>query len=150
MLPFKNKSMKTIFTFLLILSNLTLFSQVDKVAGDYTLTLGTGESHLLKYNLTLNDDGTFFFHYFSNIKNGIPREVNKYGKGKWTVENKVISFFCDKQKDLDEKHTLDFTASKARFVIKSPRDKTDQIIKTRLKFLETGIFWMERIEMFKI
>lgn len=142
--------MKTIFTFLLLLSNLTIFSQVDKVAGNYKLIIETKDSSSFEYNLTLNDDGTFFFHYFSNIKNGIPREVHKYGKGKWTVENKVISFFCDKQKDLDEKHTLDFTASKARFVIKSPRDKTDKIIQTRLKFLESEIFWMERIEMFKI
>jgi hypothetical protein len=41
----------------------------------------------------------FNFHYYSNIKNGIPPEINKYGKGKWTMENNVISFF-DKQKIL--------------------------------------------------
>jgi hypothetical protein len=27
------------------------------------------------------------------LKNGIPPEINKYGKGKWTMENNVISFF---------------------------------------------------------
>ncbi|PWA05749.1 hypothetical protein [Flavobacterium laiguense] len=142
--------MKAIFTILILISNLTLFSQVDKAAGDYLLTLKTKENDLFEYKLTLNEDGTFFFHYYSNIKQGIPPEVNKYGKGKWTIENKVISFFSDKQKDFDEKHTLDFTNSKVRFVIKSPRDKTDQIIKTRLQFLDSEIFWMERIEIFKI
>ena len=142
--------MKALFTILILISNLTLFSQSDKVVGNYTLTLGNQESHLIEYKLTLNQDGTFFFHSFSNNKHGIPPEVNKYGKGKWIEENKVISFFSDKQKDIDEKHTLDFTNTKARFVIKSPRDKTDQIIKTRLKFLESEIFWISRIDMFKI
>jgi hypothetical protein len=42
--------------------------------------------------------------------------------------------FFDKQKILMIKNTLDFSNSKARFITKSPRDKTDQIIKTRLQF----------------
>lgn len=146
----KKTPMKAISTILILIYNLTLFSQADKVVGDYTLTFGNEESHLFEYKLTLYQDGAFFFHYYSNIKQGIPPEVNKYGKGKWAIENKVISFFCDKQKDFDEKHTLDFTNSKARFVIKSPRDKTDQIIKTRLKFLESEIFWIKGIDIFKI
>ena len=45
---------------------------------------------------------------------------------------------------------MGFTGSKARFIIKSPRDKTDQIIKTRLKFLKSEIPWMGAIEMLKI
>lgn len=142
--------MKALLTFLILISNLTLFAQSDKVAADYTLTFEHKENHLFEYNLNLNQDGTFFFHYYSKIKNGIPPEINKYGKGKWTVENNVISFFADKQKDFDQKNTLDFNNSKARFIIKSPRDKTDRIIKTRLRFVESEIFWMKGIEMFKI
>ena len=142
--------MKTILTILILISNLTIFSQSDKVAGDYNLTLKTNDNNLFEYKLTLSPDGTFFFLYYSNIKRGIPPEVNKCGKGKWTVENDVITFFTDKEKDFDEKHNLDFANSKARFIIKSPRDKTDQIIKTRLKFLKSEIFWMRAIEMLKI
>jgi hypothetical protein len=142
--------MKAIFTILILFSNLILFSQSDEVVGDYKLTLETVENDLLEYKMTLSQDGTFFFHYYSNIKQGNPPEVNKYGKGTWTVENKVISFFCDKQKDFNEKYTLNLTNSKARFVVKSHRDKTDQIIKTRLKFLQSEIFWMKGIDMFKI
>ena len=142
--------MKAIFTILILISNLTSFSQTDAVVGDYALTLKTVENDVLEYKLTLSQDETFTFHYYSNIKNGIPPEKNKFGKGKWTVENKVVSFFFDKQKDLDEKYTLDFTNSKARFITKSPRDKTDQIIKTRLRFLKSDIFWMSTIEMLKI
>lgn len=142
--------MRTLFAIIILFSNLTLFAQEDNVIGNYTNKLGKVDSHQFEYELTLNQDRTFFFHYYSNIKQGNPPEVNKYGKGTWTEENKVISFFSDKQNDLDEKHTLDFTNSKARFIIKSPRDKTDQIIKTRIRFLESDIFWIKGIELFKI
>jgi hypothetical protein len=142
--------MKTIFTILILLSNLTLFSQVDKVIGDYQLLFKYKEGDLKEWKLTLNEDGTFFFQHHSNVKFEIPSEKNIYGKGTWTMENNVISFFSDKQKDMDKKNTLDFTNSKARFITKSPKNKTDQIIKTRLQFLKSDIFWMKRTELFKI
>ncbi|MGG7034755.1 MAG: hypothetical protein ACI7YS_06115 [Flavobacterium sp.] len=140
--------MKVIFT--ILISSLTLFSQTDKAVGDYAFTVKTVENNLFEYKMSLSQDGTFFFHYYSNIKQGIPPEVNKYGKGKWIMKNNLISFFCDKQKDVDEKYTLDFTNTKARFVIKSPRDKTDKIIKTKLTFLESDIFWIKRLDIVKI
>lgn len=62
----------------------------------------------------------------------------------------MISFRTDKKSDLDEKHTFDFTNSKARFIIKSPRNKTDSVIKTRLTFVESDIFWMKNIAMIKL
>lgn len=142
--------MKSILTFLILILSFTSFAQIDKVSGDYKLTIETKDNNTLEYQLNLSQDGTFTFHYYSNIKNGIPPEVNKYGKGKWTIENNVISFFSDKQQDIDNKFTLDFTNSKARFITKSPRDKTDQIIKTRLQFLKSDIFWMAKIELFKV
>jgi len=141
--------MKVIFTILILVSSLTSFSQTDKVIGDYKRVIESIENNIFEYELTLSQDGTFLFHYYSNIKQGIPPEVNEYGKGKWTLENNVISFFSDKQKDIDNKNTLDFTNSKARFIIKSPRNKTDEIIKTRIQFLKSEIFWMEKIEIFK-
>lgn len=150
-LPIINKNnMRTIVTFLILVSSLTSFAQTDKVSGDYKLAIETKDNNTLEYELTLSQDGTFTFHYYSNIKNGIPPEANKYGKGKWAIENNVISFFSDKQKDIDEKNTLNFTNSKARFITKSSRNKTNQIIKTRLQFLKSDIFWMKKIELFKI
>ena len=142
--------MKKIFTLLILISNLTLFSQTQEVLGNYKLTLETKDSSSFEYEVVLSQDGTFSFHYYSNIKQGIPPEVNKYGKGNWAINNNVISFFTDKQKDFDEKFTLDFTNTKARFVTKSPRDKSDKIIKTQLRFLDSEIFWMRRIDIDKI
>ena len=109
--------MKAFFTFLILSLSFTSFSQSYNVVGDYTFKLETVDNNLFEYKLTLSQDGTFNFHYYSNIKNGIPPEVNKYGKGKWSIENNVISFFSDKQKDFNEKYTLDFSDSKARFVL---------------------------------
>jgi len=139
--------MKILFTILLFVFTLTLSAQV---AGKYELTVNTKDRDVLEYKLTLSADGTFSFHYHSNIKNGIPPEKHFYGKGKWTVENNIVSFVSDKQTDLDEKHTLDFSDSKARFHIKSNKGKTDKVLKTRLQFLTSEISWMKRVEVFKV
>lgn len=142
--------MKTLFTILILLSNLTLFSQTDKVTGNYQQSTKTQEGNLIEWKLTLNENGTFFFQYYSNLKFEIPSEKTIYGKGTWVMKNNVISFFSDREKDIDEKNTLDFTNSKARFITKSLKNKTNQIIKTRLQFLKSELFWMAKKEIFKI
>lgn len=143
--------MKLITTTLFLIFNLTLFAQSNQFAGEYQRTLGdTQNKNVIEYKLTLNQDGTFLFHSYSNTNGGVPPEVNKYGKGKWTAKDNLITFSSNKKEDFDTKYTLDFNKSTARFITKNPRDKTDQIIKTRLTFLESGIFWMERLDVFKI
>ncbi|MFV8347794.1 hypothetical protein [Flavobacterium sp. ZB4P13] len=142
--------MKLLLTTLLLIFSLTIFAQSNGFAGDYNRTFSKEGDHLIEYKLTLHQDGTFLFHSYKNIKQGIPPEVNKYGKGKWTEKDNVITFSSNKQEDFDEKYTLDFNNSKARFVTKNPRDKTDRIIKTRLTFVESEIFWIQRLDIFKI
>jgi len=142
--------MKKIFLILILLFNLTIYSQVDYAAGDYLLSFKSKNGDLNQWKLNLIENGTFLFHYYSNVKFEIPNEKNIYGKGKWTIKNNLISFIADKEKDLDEKYTLNFNNSKARFIIKSQRNKTNEIIKTRIKFLESDIFWMKGTEIFKI
>ena len=139
--------MKTLFTILLFVCSYALSAQV---VGDYELTVNTKDRHVFEYKLTLSADGTFTFHYYSNIKNGIPPEKNYYGKGTWTVENNIVSFVSDKQNDLDDEHTLDFSTSKARFHLKSNKGKADKVLKTRLQFLTSEISWMKRVEVFKV
>ena len=139
--------MKTLFSILLFVCNYALSAQV---AGNYALNVKTEDNNQFDYKLTLSADGTFSFHYYSNIKKGIPPEKHYYGKGTWTIQNNVVSFVSDKQNDLNEKFTLDFTDSKARFHTKSAKDKTDKVVKTRLQFLTSEISWMKRVEVFKI
>jgi hypothetical protein len=146
---FKKKLMKVTTIILFFLSGITLFSQSDKVVGAYFRSSGDEEQHLIEYTLTLREDGTFLFHSYENHRRGIPWEKNNYGKGNWRLDGKVVSFFTDEQKDLDEKHSLNFSNSRARFITKPLRDKTDRVIKTRLQFFESEIFWIERLEILK-
>ncbi|MGY3794528.1 hypothetical protein [uncultured Aquimarina sp.] len=141
--------MKTIITLSLLLLSIISLAQTNQVVGDYIITLGKQEKHHIEYKLSLKEDGTFFFHSYSNNSQGIPNEVNIYGKGTWKIEKNVVHFFADKKKDINEKYSLDFNNSKARFISKSPRDKTDRVIKTCLQFFNSKIFWIKRLRIFK-
>src|SRR3954468_8625300 len=101
--------MKQITTTLFLIFNLTLFAQSNQVVGDYSRTLGdTDGKHVIEYKLTLNQDGTFLFHSYTKMEGGVPPEANKYGKGKWTSKDNLITFSTNKQNDFDSKYTLDF------------------------------------------
>ncbi|MDQ6469205.1 hypothetical protein RB619_01030 [Flavobacterium sp. LHD-80] len=141
--------MKQLIIALFLISNITLFAQASQLTGNYNRKLSEGERHIIEYNLTLNPDGTFVFHSYSKLQGGTPPETNHYGKGKWSEKDNLITFSSDKKEDFNEKYTLDFNKSTARFVTKNPRDKSDKVIKTKLQFLESEIFWMRRIDIFK-
>lgn len=142
--------MKLHFTFFILISNLALFAQSKTIIGDYELSLPTEKGDLIEYKLTLNTDGIFFFNSYSKIIGGDPTEVIQFGRGNWTEKNAVVSFFSNNKKDFDTKFTLDFTNTKARFITKSLRDKTDKIVKTKFQFLDSEINWINKIEMFQI
>jgi hypothetical protein len=141
--------LKKLCTGLFLITALSSFSQSGSIIGKYYIKFG-GEKHLIEYNLILNPNGTFTFHSYTNRKAGIPPIIHKYGKGNWSADGKVVSFFTDNKKDFDEKHTLDFSNSRARFITKPSRDKTDRIIRTRLQFFESEIFWIKGLEILKI
>lgn len=140
--------MKNVLISCLFFIGINLYSQNNAYVGQYSLKLGE-EEHQIEYSLTLNEDGSFNFHSFSNNQKGIPPIVHTYGKGKWISNEGIISFYTE-ESEIDEEYTLDFTGTKARFISKSPRDKTTRVIKTRLKFYESGIFWVEGLDIFKI
>lgn len=139
---------KIIFLFLLFSFN--LLSQENKYVGEYHLELINTDKNAIKYWLTLNPDKSFFFHSYTYNKNGSPTIINKYGKGVWSAKGMVLSFITNKTKDIDEKHSLDFTNSKARFITKHQRDKTPRLVKTRIKFFESKIPWILKTELFKL
>ncbi|WP_297765642.1 hypothetical protein [uncultured Muriicola sp.] len=141
--------MKVITSILLLLASTTMYSQMDNVVGEYFYLAGENGKHLTEYTLTLQEDGTFHFHSYEDHQRGISWERNKYGKGNWRMDGKIVSFITDKEKDIDEKYTLDFSNSKARFITKPERDKTDRKIETKLQFFESEIFWIERLKILK-
>ncbi|MFH6992420.1 copper resistance protein NlpE N-terminal domain-containing protein [Flavobacterium sp. FlaQc-48] len=142
--------MKLVITSFFLIFSLTVFAQSNQFVGDYTRSLSEEGKHIIEYKLTLNADGTFVFHSYSKIQGATPPEVNTYGKGKWTAKNNIITFSSNNKEDFNEKYTLDFNNSQARFVTKNPRDKTDQVVKTRLTFVASEIRWMQRLDVFKV
>lgn len=67
-------------------------------------------------------------------------EENKYEKGSWKAEKEnVLYFITNKENDLDDKYTLVFTNTKARFITKYLRDKSNKEVKTHLHFYDSEI-----------
>ena len=137
--------MKFLLSFLFVLSSIILNAQ--DVSGMYQLTVYATNAELQR-TLTLSADGTFEFYNFERHDQGIPPEKHIYGKGTWTQDKKVISFFSETS-DLDDKFTLDFNGTKARFITKSPRDKSKRDIETALSFYESDIFWISGMKLVK-
>ncbi|GAA4802999.1 hypothetical protein [Litoribaculum gwangyangense] len=104
-----------------------------------------------KWTLILNDDGTFSYHFLRDISSISKANIeeNFYGKGTWKAENNIVYFHTNKETDLDEKYNIDFTNSKARYITKSPRDKSDRVVKTALHFYESNLFYIKGLKLFK-
>jgi hypothetical protein len=116
----------------------------ENSSGLYEVTYDSTNALIID-KLTLNSNGTFEFHQYDKHDNGIPPERNHYAKGTWELDKNLITFAAS-ESDFDEKYTLDFNNTKARFITKSPRDTSGREIKTSIQFYESEIFWiMKRI-----
>ena len=137
--------MKYIVLILVFCFSLSVFAQ----AGVYIRECKNTDGTKMKWTLTLNDDGVFLYHFYHNIEGVGNPEENFYGKGTWKAENNVISLTTNKETDLDDMHTMNFSNSKARYTTKSPRDTSDKVLKTSLRFYESDIFHIKGLELFK-
>lgn len=140
--------MKVLFSLLFLSITINIYSQSNQIIGDYKAS-NEAFNGLIIYKLKLNPDGSFEFHSYDRIDNRLEKERNQYAKGTWKSVNNLVYFYADKDVDFDEKYTLDFNNIKARFITKSPRDKSDRDIKTALLFYESDIFWIVRWKFIK-
>ncbi|MFT4697379.1 MAG: hypothetical protein ACI9SJ_000500 [Flavobacteriaceae bacterium] len=140
--------MKTIFILLFLTFNLPLLAQSEKYIGNYEIRFDT-KNAVIEYKLKLNPDGTFLFHSYSNHIMKLSPEEHIYGRGTWSSKKKTLSFYTNKENDFDETYTIDLINSKARFISKSPRDKSDREIKIALKFFESEIPWIKGLDLYK-
>ena len=141
--------MKTIILLFFVTISISIYSQTKEYTGIYKRHFDINEEGRIDYKLELSPDGTFTFHNYRKIsvKN---QEENQYGKGTWKIEkNKVLFFYTNKKNDLDEKHTLNFTNTKARYITKSKRDKSDKEVKNHLRFYDSEISWIKGNKLFK-
>lgn len=128
-----------LITFFLALNH-SLFTQ-PTIEGTYIYEFN-GTNGSSKRTLTLNANGTFLFHTYEYHERGMPQERNFYGKGSWTSDINIVHFKSTRS-DIDDKYTLDFNNTKARFDTKSIRDKSERDIKTSLRFYESEVFWFK-------
>ena len=49
----------------------------------------------------------------------------------------------------DEKYTLNFTNTKARYITKSPRDASEKEVKNHLRFYNSEISWIKGNKLFR-
>ena len=76
------------------------------------------------------------------------KEENFYGKGTWILEGKIVTLLSENE-DLNEHYTVNLNNSKARYITKSPRDKSDKIVKTALRFYESETSYIKGLELYK-
>lgn len=143
--------MKFLLSIFFLMFSEGLSAQVDNyIIGTYeTHSKATDGSFELKRSITLNADGTFIFHNYRMVDIGIPPETNLWGMGNWKGIKNQIYFSWNKDIDIDEKFTLNFKNTKARYKTKSPGDISGKDIKTSLIFFDSDIFWVKGMELFK-
>jgi len=142
--------MQKLLVVLFFLVSITIAGQTDKFVGKYEVVHEASNANI-SYDIVLNPNGTFLFHSFRHVLIGENKEENSYGKGVWKPQkNNLIYFFTNHKNDIDNTHTLNLNNTKARFISKSPRDKSDRVIKTALKFYESELFWVKGMELFKL
>lgn len=129
---------------------LLMSAQTENYVGKYEVVHEASNAKI-SYDIQLNPNGTFLFHAYQHNICEDCKEENTYGKGVWKPQkNKLIYFFTNHKNDIDRTHTLNLNNTKARFISKSPRDKSDRVIKTALKFYDSEIPWMKGKELFKV
>lgn len=120
--------------------------EAQDISGEYEMIYDTSNSYI-SYKLLLNPDGRFTFHFYRKNDCTTCVEENQYAQGSWESKEKKLVLTADPASDLNEKYTLDLNNSKAHYITKSPRDKSDKLVNTRLKFYQSDIFWVKGIEL---
>ena len=138
--------MKPLLPLLFFLFTSIAYSQAIQFEGEFEKRTETKEGAVHEYSLSIKPNGTFTFHWYRNIDPTQPKE-NKYGKGTWEVTKKKILFSTDEAADLDEKYTLNFTGTKARFIQKTPRGESTANKKTYLLFYDSDIRWIKGLKL---
>ena len=137
---------KAVLIILLLVFTIKGFAQ----SGIYTrgTTTPKADGTIIKWTVSLNQNGTFLYHFLRDIVGEMNPEENFYGKGTWKAVGKIVSFYA-KPLDFNDEFTVNLNNSKARYITKSPRDKSDKIVKTALRFYESETFHITGLTVFK-
>ena len=140
LIPFdeiKINKMRLFYIFLALLFSDFSISQTEGIAGKYQI-ISDATNAYIKSTLDLHPNGTFEFHDYYKIDANLGPPKHRYGRGTWTVDKKVITLITT-ESDIDKKYKLNFSGTQGRFIIKSPRDKSDRKIPTSIRFFKSEI-----------
>lgn len=143
-MPMKTSQLKH-FTWLLCLLAQVLTAQTADCAGTYSRHILTVDMDILDYQITLKNDGTFTFSYYSKLKKRIPVEEQKEGQGTWVLEKNVITFTNATSPSDTSQNLLDFSETKARWIAPSPRNTSATVKPQQLMFLSSKVNWLPRL-----
>ena len=143
-MPMKTSHIKH-FTWLLCLLAQVLTAQTTDCVGTYSRHILTVDKDIFDYQITLKIDGTFTFSYYSKLKNRIPVEEQKVGKGTWVLEKNVITFTNATSHSDTSQNLLDFSETKARWIAPSPRNTSATVKPQQLMFLSSKVNWLPRL-----
>jgi len=132
----------------LILILLPLLGWGQEMTGEYEAVYDNSNSYI-SYNLVLGANGRFNFHFYRKNDCDICVEENQFGQGSWESSGRKLILTADPEKDLDDKFMLNLHDSKAHYIAKNPRDRTDKVALIRLRFYQSRIFWVKGMELFK-
>lgn len=125
-------------------------AQSEIYVGTYEKNYKINNGDFHHYRISLNPDGTFTFQSHSIISKRIPSEKKEFGKGSWSADKNIITLTTDSEKDLDKIYTVDLSNTKAKYVSKSPRNKSNRIIPNTLKFYQSDISWIKGKELLQL
>jgi hypothetical protein len=108
------------------------FSQKETYSGNYENKTESKSGIVVEYELELNSNRTFLFHFYQDQ---ICYSDEYKIKGQWIIENDTITFLVNKE--IDDNHTIDFDQTKAKIENKV------------LTFHNCGTFWINEKELTK-
>jgi hypothetical protein len=146
-------TMKTFSSSLIVFALLSLpyslLAQSTAVVGTYAKHILTVDLDVLEYQITLKNDGTFTFSYYSKLKNRIPTEDHKEGHGTWVLEKNIVTFTNSTSTAEMPQNRLDFSETQARWMAPSPRNTSATVKPQQLLFLSSKVNWLPRLVLEK-
>jgi len=137
------------FAFLLVFClSFTAAGQQASINGTYLRAHKVNESGDISYRLTLKSDFTYQFEFSRQITSKNPRE-HANSQGTWKQLDKTRIELTTNKDIIDLKDVLDLTGSKAHFISKNPRDKSDREIPTALKIYDSPVSWIKGLDLIK-
>ncbi|MBT8256252.1 MAG: hypothetical protein KJO23_06910 [Bacteroidia bacterium] len=142
--------MRLLFILTALCTQFSLTAHSQSYEGSYEVRYEMNDGSIFNYSISLKRDGSFLFHAYEYHTKAITPEKNNYGKGTWTAKKNLITFTSSTILDMDDKHTLNFTNTKARIDRKSPRNKSAEIVPDLMRIYESEISWIKGKKLTKV